>query len=205
MKRIITLFGLISVLITAIFLTNQWLLLAKSSSTASDTMLTANQLYETGQFDLAAQAYQQLVDQGYTDSALYYNLGNAYFKQGEYGRSILNYRRAEQLAPRDTDIDLNLSLARAQVVDQLAEAGDSPGPIGTLAAASQSLFTLNELAVIALIIWILFVFLAIAFSSSRKGHHAAGRLAVRAGSDRIAADRQRGRAGQPNVYGAFPA
>ncbi len=170
MKRTITVFTLIALTITALFPGSQ-VLPAKSSTTAGDTILTAGQFYESGQYKLAAQSYQQLVDQGYADSNLYFNLGNAYFKQGDFGRAILYYRQAQQLAPRDTDIKINLNLARAQVVDQLedSQAVGSSGYITRLDKTTQQWFTTNQLAIFALGAWILFALLVIAFTSSRKG------------------------------------
>ncbi len=168
MKRIITMFTLVTLTIVGLFLANQKLLYARPLITATETMLTANQLYEAGQFSQAAQAYQQLVDQGFADGALFYNLGNAYFKQGDYGRAILNYRRAEQLAPRDADIETNLSLARAHIVDQLDEITAQEGFFGNLAGVTGGWLTLNELAMISLGLWVLLGFLIIAFSSSKK-------------------------------------
>jgi hypothetical protein len=169
MKRIITMFALISLTIVGLFLANQALLLAKPSVTAPETMLTANQLYENGQYAQAAQAYQQLVDQGYADSALFYNLGNAYFKQGDYGRAILNYRRSEALAPRDPDIQANLALTQAQTVDQLDGSLNNTGFFANVAGLTGSWFTLNEQALITLGLWVLFAFLLIGFGSSRRG------------------------------------
>ena len=151
-----------------LFLANQTLLLAKPSVTASDTMSTANHLYDTGQFGQAAQAYQQLVDQGFADSALFYNLGNAYFKQGDHGRAILNYRRAEQLAPRDADIKANLDLARTQIVDQSQETEPNEGLFSSVGRWTQQWLTVNELAIAVLVAWILFVVLMIIFSHLPK-------------------------------------
>ena len=169
MKRIITMFTLVTLTIVGLFLANQTLLYARPSVTATETMLTANQLYEAGQFSQAAQAYQQLADQGFADSALFYNLGNAYFKQGDYGRAILNYRRAEQLAPRDADIEANLSLARAQIVDQLDEITTQEGLFANLAGVTGGWLTRNELAMTSLGLWVSLTFLIVAFNSSKKG------------------------------------
>ncbi len=168
MKRIIVVITLTTVLITAIVLTQQVLLLANSSATAGQSMATANQLYEAGQFVPAAQAYQQLIDQGYQDSALYYNLGSAYFKQGDMGRAILNFRRAEQSAPRDGDIEANLNLARSQIVDRLDQEVVEPRFIEHVAQFSEDWFSLNELAIVALAAWIAVVFLVILFNSTQK-------------------------------------
>jgi hypothetical protein len=174
MKRI-ALITLIALTMLALFTANQTQLSAKSpetagkaSTAAGETMLTASQLYEQGQFAQAGQAYQQLVDQGFADHALFYNLGNAYFKQGEIGRAILNYRRAQLLAPRDPDIEANLNLALAQTADQL-ESADNGGFFSRLGRSVQGWFTVNELAMATLGLWILFVFLMILFNGTRTG------------------------------------
>jgi tetratricopeptide (TPR) repeat protein len=171
MKRTIVIFTLMSLAVIMMFGANQVLLYAKPPVAAKETMDTANQLYESGQFARAAQGYEQLLDQGFTDSILFYNLGNAYFKQGNYGRAILNYRQAERLAPRDADIQANLSLARTQIGDQAAETPvDSPseGLVSRLGHWTQRRLTLNELAMLALVLWFLVVALVILFNSLKK-------------------------------------
>lgn len=174
MKRVL-LIAVISLVMIGLFAANGTLLLAGSfpasigsSEAAARTMGTASQLYEAGHYLRAAQAYQQLVDQGFADSALFYNLGNAYFKQGDYGRAIVNYRRAQELAPRDADIEANLALARAQVVDELNVAA-SDGLLGTAGQTVKNWFSLNEVAMVALGAWILLVLLLILSSVARTG------------------------------------
>ena len=54
MKRIITMFTLVTLTIVGLFLGNQALLFAKPSVTAAETMWTANQLYESGQYAQAS-------------------------------------------------------------------------------------------------------------------------------------------------------
>jgi len=83
-----------------------------------DTMFTqANRLYEQGKFTEAAAAYDNLIQVGLSSPALYFNAGNACFKAGQVGHAILDYRKAEQLAPRDPDIRANLQFARNQVAN----------------------------------------------------------------------------------------
>ena len=79
---------------------------------AADAFEQANQLYERGQFTEAAAAYETLVRAGTVSPALFFNLGNAHFKAGHMGQALLNYRRAEALAPRDPDLRANLKFAR---------------------------------------------------------------------------------------------
>ena len=43
-----------------------------------------------------------------------FNLANAYYHDGNLGLAILNYERAQLLAPGDSDIAFNLHLARAK-------------------------------------------------------------------------------------------
>jgi tetratricopeptide (TPR) repeat protein len=80
-----------------------------------DAFDAANKLYEQGKFLDAASAYEKLLQSGRTSAALFFNLGNAYFKGGQIGRAIAEYRRAEQIAPRDSDLRANLQFARKQI------------------------------------------------------------------------------------------
>ena len=88
------------------------LLTAEVSSSAFEA---ANKLYYEGKFAEAAPAYEKLVQAAPASAALYFNLGNAWFKAGQIGRAIVAYRKAERLTPRDPDIRANLQFARNQV------------------------------------------------------------------------------------------
>jgi tetratricopeptide (TPR) repeat protein len=141
--------------------------LASSDSFDAEAMEVANQLYSTGSYAEAGQVYEQLLSQGMANSSLYYNLGNAYYAQGDLGRAILNYQRASRLNPRDPQIRENLALARTQSVNEAAVA--SSNPIQSLADFSSSWFTLNETALLTLGLWFLLGFLFIAFRRIQPG------------------------------------
>ena len=113
----------------------------------------ANQLYENGQFNEAANRYQQLADQGVVDGILFYNLGNAYMKQGDVGRAILNYERAVRLLPRDDDVQVNLALARSEAVDQYE--GDGESLLNQIVMLGRTWLTRDEMALLALGLWML--------------------------------------------------
>ena len=132
-----------------------------------DSMSAANQLYESGRYAEAAQAYQQLADQGHRDSSLYYNLGNSHYKHGDLGRAIFNYLRAERLAPRDTDVQANLEVARGQTVD-LFDSGEGAPLIG-LVARAHTWFTLNETAIGTLGLWFILGSLLAGLLLDRRG------------------------------------
>jgi len=81
----------------------------------------ARKLYDSGRFDSAAALYEGLLALGYRDFALHYNLGNAYFKAGQLGPSILNYERARLLEPRNPNLLHNLDLAYLRQADKRIE------------------------------------------------------------------------------------
>jgi hypothetical protein len=139
----------------------------KNTTIDLQTLNSANQLYEAGHYAEAAAIYEQLIVQGGRDSALYYNLGNSYYQQGDLGRAILNYERAAQLAPRDQDIKANLALARAQVVDVYPEV--PAGPFDSLAKITSGWLTLNETAIVALLFWFTLSFLVLVWRLLRPG------------------------------------
>jgi tetratricopeptide (TPR) repeat protein len=71
-----------------------------------------NDQYAQGHFPEAIQLYQELVRSGEWSPTLFYNLGNAYFRNGDFSRSILNYERALALEPRHPEASANLAVAR---------------------------------------------------------------------------------------------
>lgn len=72
----------------------------------------ANQDFDQGHFQEAAHEYEGLVRAKEWSPALFYNLGNAYFRLGDFGRAILNYRRALALDPHHPESTANLRVAR---------------------------------------------------------------------------------------------
>ncbi len=77
-----------------------------------------NALYEQGDYEAAIEAYTGLVERGIVDEDLYFNLGNAYYKNGELGRAVLFYERALRIAPRDGDARDNLTLVESLLRDR---------------------------------------------------------------------------------------
>ena len=77
---------------------------------------TGNARYQETDFSGALDAYETVLQAGFESADLHYNLGNAYFKTGSLGFSILSYERALKLDPGDPDIRANLDLARGPYV-----------------------------------------------------------------------------------------
>jgi tetratricopeptide repeat protein len=71
----------------------------------------ANQAYNEARFQEAAESYESLVQSGKWDANLFYDLGNAHYRLGNFGKAILNYERALALEPRHPEAQANLRLA----------------------------------------------------------------------------------------------
>src|SRR5712692_5378225 len=72
----------------------------------------ANQEYAAGNFKSAIADYEELVSSGQDTPNVFYNLGNAYFRQNSFGHAILNYERALALEPHHPETQANLRIAR---------------------------------------------------------------------------------------------
>jgi tetratricopeptide (TPR) repeat protein len=113
----------------------------------------ANKLYEEGKFPEAASAYEKLIQSRTVSPAVYFNLGNAYFKSGQLGRSIAAYRNAARITPRDPDVRANLEFVRGRV--------QNPTQPPSHWQRSLAALTLNEWAILtAVALWLWLVLLA---------------------------------------------
>ncbi len=64
--------------------------------------------------------YEAIVKEGgVRNGRLYYDIGNAYFRLGDIGRAILNYKRAELLMGADQNLKQNLDYARDRRADRI--------------------------------------------------------------------------------------
>lgn len=93
---------------------------ASQSSGDSRTLWDeANTAYLRSDFRTASRIYCQILQRGEASAKLYYNLGNASFKENRLGEAILNYHRALRLDPGDKDTRYNLSVAESQTIDRI--------------------------------------------------------------------------------------
>jgi tetratricopeptide (TPR) repeat protein len=76
--------------------------------------LKANQDYAAGNFQNAIKGYEALVQARQFSANLFYNLGNAYFRAGDFGAAILNYERALALDRHHAEADANLQIVREE-------------------------------------------------------------------------------------------
>lgn len=95
-------------------------LLFSTFTFAQSDFEVANAAYAEGRYAEAATLYQAMIDEQ-PDATLYYNLGNARFKQGELAQAILNYERALRLQPNNKDAKYNLAFAQSKITDNIVE------------------------------------------------------------------------------------
>jgi tetratricopeptide (TPR) repeat protein len=133
--------------ISTVIMTSLALLIASSAALAADQQTAfeqANTSFAQKNYGRAASDDEAiLIAQGFSAPVLF-NLANAYYQDGKLGLAILNYQRAQLLAPRDADIAFNLHLARAK-----AGLADRPTAWFDQAARFFSLNTLSWLGAAA--------------------------------------------------------
>lgn len=93
----------------------------KSQIMPDSLFLRANEAYMEKKYDQAVQLYGHLVQAGYESAELYYNLGNAYYRQEQLAYALLWYERALRLDPSNADIRANIAFVNAQTVDQMEQ------------------------------------------------------------------------------------
>lgn len=109
--------------------------------------------YQDRDFPAAIEAFERLVDEGVVQEEVFYNLGNAYYRNGQLAPAIANYERAWQLDPGVESVRENLQRA----VGQTERALTRPRP----PAWEEALFfwhsaqTAREALVIAGVAWTL--------------------------------------------------
>jgi len=140
-----------------------FLILITSSLFANEALETfkkGNMLYQNGYYSKAASNYEKIINNGYENAELYYNLGNAYFRMNKIPNSIINYERALRLSPDDEDIIVNLNVANLRIVDKI-----EPVPKFFLVQwyeVIRNLFTSGNWAVIQVVfLWVVFISLGV--------------------------------------------
>ena len=109
-----------------------------------------NLLYEDGRYAEAGRTYERIIERGVRNGHVYYNLGNAYYRQDQIGRAILAYERAFRLIPRDPDLKDNLDLANERTVDQVS------GEVPWFGRQALDAVTINEATVTASVSGLIF-------------------------------------------------
>lgn len=105
----------------------------------------ANLLYRDGQYSQAIVAYEQIIADGTESGAIFYNLGNSYFKNKQLGKALVNYARAQRLLPRDSDLAANVKFATAAVAGRVES---TVSLVDKILAGHVRFYTVNEMVLI---------------------------------------------------------
>ncbi len=92
---------------------------AMTKSDAKNLMAQGNKYYQDKQYDKAVGVYQEIIGAGFEGTSLYYNLGDAYYREGKLGLAILYYEKALRLSPGNGDVIHNLKIANARTIDKI--------------------------------------------------------------------------------------
>lgn len=103
--------------------------------------------YREGRFRDAALRFEEIRESGLENGPLLYNLGTAYFKFDDLGRSMANYRRALRYMPRDPDLRANLEYVGSRTLDR--SIGDRRFPLLHLLGEAAGRLTWREWLVLA--------------------------------------------------------
>lgn len=74
----------------------------------------AEEYYKKGEYTKALEEYNKYLDKGVRNAELYLNIGNCYYRMGDFGKSLLYYRRGWFLSPSNKNIINNISLFKKE-------------------------------------------------------------------------------------------
>jgi tetratricopeptide (TPR) repeat protein len=98
---------------------------AAGAGTRQRTFLRALEVFDAAksprEYRESATLLESLLADGFRNGAVYKNMGNAYFRAGEYGRAIAAYRKAKPYRPRDSYLEANLRQALSAAPGHLPE------------------------------------------------------------------------------------
>lgn len=117
---------------------------AQTPERAADLFARGNAEYQKSAFAAAERSYREALSSGFASPALYYNLGNACFKQKRLGDAIYWWEVAQRELPADREVRENLELASLLVVDRI-ETPATPLPAKLLSAIHGFLTVTQEL------------------------------------------------------------
>ena len=80
-----------------------------------------NRLFREGAHRDAVTSYRNALEAGYASGALYYNMGNAYFRLDEIGQAIRFYEKARRYMPESEELAHNLTIVRDRTTDSFSQ------------------------------------------------------------------------------------
>ncbi len=125
--------------------------------------------YNDGLYDQAIEDYLRILENGQHSSALYYNLGNCYYKLNQIAPSIYYYEKALLMDPGDKEIQNNLTYAQQMTIDDIKPLPESG--ISRIYNSAIGWMTFDQWAYTAVIFSFLFVIAYIVYYFLRYSSH----------------------------------
>ena len=113
MKKRISIIGII------IFVMTCFMTMETRAQKPEELFAKANTLYNESAYDSAAIVYESIINNGYSSATLFYNLGNTYYKIGNYPLAIYYYEKSLKLDPKNEDTKHNIEIAQAFISDKI--------------------------------------------------------------------------------------
>ena len=90
-----------------------------STQNIDERFFNANNYYNSSNYLESIITYESILNDGWESNSLYYNLGNAYFRQNMIGQAIWAYNKALKINPRNSDVIHNLEIVNARIKDRV--------------------------------------------------------------------------------------
>jgi tetratricopeptide (TPR) repeat protein len=140
------------------------------AQTPKEIFSKGNELYKNGDYLKAIDSYKSIEDEGLESDALYFNLGNCYYKLNKVAPAIYYYEKALKINPENQKVITNLSFAKRMTIDVI----DALPKIfwQKFSTAIIQKFSFNTWAIIAVVasflVAIFFLLYYFSYSSTKK-------------------------------------
>lgn len=114
----------------------------------------ADSAYNKENYGEAVNLYLQSIDEDGVSSEIYYNLGNAYYRDNRLGKAIICYERSLALDPSNSDARTNLDFVKTRILDAPE---DDSSFLGNLHKSVKSIMSPDAWAWLSFILFILFL------------------------------------------------
>jgi len=136
---------------------------APNAASCNEWFQKANSFYEANNHDSALAYYARIIDAGMKNGAVYYNMGNCYYRLMKPGMARLYYEKAAALSPNDHDIEANINFITSIIVDR--QSGDNAQESDFLTSVFYGIHTLLPLNIQLIVTFALLLILAIIASA----------------------------------------
>ncbi len=126
----------------------------------------ANKHYTEGQYELTIEVYDSLLNANIESANIYYNLGNAHFKNENIPHAILYFEKAKKLEPNNADIIYNLELANTRIADKIEAVPEFF--LKTAYVSLRNTFNEKQWTIINVVFFLLFLVLIVVFFINNK-------------------------------------